>query len=175
MGNKKKKMKISNLLFILSLLISCSYQETIQENSMTNTLAQTEENLQDETEAQTEENLEGETEAQTEENLEEETEAQTEENIEAVMIETESETEESSDAKIPLTQKTPITSQTGGVWGTDRNDNIYTRPGISGNWQHIGGKLKNIAVGEDGRVWGTDRNDNIYTRPGISGNWQKIG
>merc|ERR1712032_608018 len=154
MGNKKKKMKISNLLFILSLLISCSYQETIQENSMTNTLAQTEENLEEETEAQTEENLEEETEAQTEENLEGETEAQTEENLEeeteenkeAVMIETESETEESSDAKIPLTQKTPITSQTGGVWGTDRNDNIYTRPGISGNWQHIGGKLKNIAV-----------------------------
>lgn len=62
----------------------------------------------------------------------------------------------------------------GRVWGVNKADQIWTRPGVDGAWQLIDGALKQIAVGIDGRVWGVNSADQIWTRPGVDGAWQLI-
>merc|ERR1712167_152203 len=58
------------------------------------------------------------------------------------------------------TKKKPIRR----VWGVSRHQDIYTRTGVSGNWQHVKGKLVSIAVAGDGRVWGPTAQHQIFTR-----------
>ncbi|KAI8505091.1 hypothetical protein Bbelb_172000 [Branchiostoma belcheri] len=60
-----------------------------------------------------------------------------------------------------------------GVWGVNRNDQIYYRTGTyrdeasaGSGWVRIDGALKQISSG-DNIVWGVNSNDNIYIRQGI--------
>ncbi|XP_066270827.1 uncharacterized protein [Branchiostoma lanceolatum] len=60
-----------------------------------------------------------------------------------------------------------------GVWGVNRNDDIYYRSGTledgeaSGSgWVNIAGKLKQISSGHS--VWGVNANDDIFIRQGLT-------
>ncbi|XP_019615747.1 PREDICTED: uncharacterized protein LOC109463383 isoform X2 [Branchiostoma belcheri] len=60
-----------------------------------------------------------------------------------------------------------------GVWGVNRNDQIYYRTGTyrdeasaGSGWVRIDGALKQISSG-DNIVWGVNSNDDIYIRQGI--------
>jgi hypothetical protein len=43
-----------------------------------------------------------------------------------------------------------------------------------GGWQHIDGKLVNIAVGPHGEVWGANRTKGVFVRYGVGGSWKNI-
>jgi hypothetical protein len=60
------------------------------------------------------------------------------------------------------------------VWGVNRHDQIYYRPGAGGHWKHIGGRLKQVS-GTGNNVWGVNRHDQIYYRAGVRGHWKHIG
>ena len=53
-----------------------------------------------------------------------------------------------------------------GVWGVNKDDNIY-RLKQDTAWQQISGKLKHVSVGEAG-VWGVNRNDDIFYRDSVT-------
>lgn len=54
-----------------------------------------------------------------------------------------------------------------GIWGVNRNDDIYFSPDKS-TWKHIPGKLKQIDSGFENIVYGVNSNDDIYCRTGRS-------
>ena len=56
-----------------------------------------------------------------------------------------------------------------GLWGVNRNDDIYQHDGQS--WQSVSGKLVQISSGSE--VWGVNRSDEIYRYKGNSA-WQRI-
>ena len=56
-----------------------------------------------------------------------------------------------------------------GVWGVNRNDDIYQQNGES--WQSVPGKLVQISSGSE--VWGVNRSDEIYRYKGNNA-WQRI-
>ncbi|XP_063689674.1 lectin L6-like [Bolinopsis microptera] len=58
------------------------------------------------------------------------------------------------------------------VWGVTKTDAIYKYLGDD-KWQQIPGKLTNVDVSNKDRVWGVDRGRNIFRRTG--GSWQRIG
>ncbi|WP_411023431.1 tectonin domain-containing protein, partial [Salmonella sp. s51228] len=63
------------------------------------------------------------------------------------------------------------------MWAIAPNDDIYmcANPCTNNNWVQIGGKLKQIDVGDE-EVWGVNSIDDIYRRKADgSGSWQKIG
>merc|ERR1719469_1591426 len=103
-------MKITNFIFIISLLITCSYQETVQE-----TLTETSENKMEEN---TEEQMENMTETETENLLDAETEGQ-------MMA------EEQLGSEIELQEETveSLDSET----GKDFPENYFV-----GNWKMLG-------------------------------------
>ncbi|XP_063078627.1 fish-egg lectin-like [Engraulis encrasicolus] len=60
-------------------------------------------------------------------------------------------------------------------WGVSKGNHIYIRKGVTpaacegvGNYQHIGGALSMIEVGQDGSVYGVNHGGNIYHRTGIT-------
>ena len=61
------------------------------------------------------------------------------------------------------------------VWGVNSGHDIYKRPGDgSGNWQKVGGELKDVSVGSQ-YIWGVNSNDDIYKckRP-CTGGWERV-
>ena len=59
-----------------------------------------------------------------------------------------------------------ISAGQAGVWGVNRNQNIYYR--AKKRWLHVGGKLKQIDSGPRGIVCGVNKYDNIYCRLQVS-------
>jgi len=53
-------------------------------------------------------------------------------------------------------------------------DHIWYRKGVKGQWKHIGGRLKQVAVSGH-HVWGVNSGDNVYYRKGPNGGWKHIG
>ena len=58
------------------------------------------------------------------------------------------------------------------VWGINRGQSIFRRTGST--WQHIGGKLIQISVGESG-VWGVNSAHDIFYRKGTYGDVDTAG
>ena len=48
----------------------------------------------------------------------------------------------------------------------DKNNGVWTRPGVGGKWSKLRGSLKQIAVGVDGRRWGVDPSGLLKTTIG---------
>ena len=63
-------------------------------------------------------------------------------------------------------------SDNGHVWGVNSGGNIYRWTGR--NWQHIGGRAKQVTVGPSG-VWVVNRGNNIYYRRGTYGDRNTAG
>ena len=63
-------------------------------------------------------------------------------------------------------------SDRGHVWGINRGGRIYRWTGR--NWQHIGGRAKQVTVGPSG-VWVVNRGNNIYYRRGTYGDPNTAG
>ena len=58
------------------------------------------------------------------------------------------------------------------IWGCNAADDIFYRNGVSGTWQQVEGKLKQIMVSEDGSfVIGVNAENKIYWRQGAG--WPK--
>ncbi len=57
------------------------------------------------------------------------------------------------------------------MWGVNSNDDIYTRPGVYGNWQQIPGKLVDISAHPNGEVWGINSQNQVYVRYDVEGEW----
>ena len=66
-------------------------------------------------------------------------------------------------------QLTCVSKGKSGVWGVNRNDDIYQQNGES--WQSVPGKLVQISSGSE--VWGVNRSDEIYRYKGNNA-WQRI-
>ncbi|KAL5251916.1 hypothetical protein ACHWQZ_G014899 [Mnemiopsis leidyi] len=66
---------------------------------------------------------------------------------------------------------TRISNGQSGVWGVNKNDNIYKLNADGASWTQISGGLVQVSSGAS--VWGVNRHDNIYKYLG-NNKWQQI-
>ena len=62
----------------------------------------------------------------------------------------------------------------GRVWGVNCNMDIYTRPGVYGEWRQIPGQLVDISAYDNGEVWGINCQNQVYMREDVQKDWRHV-